>query len=155
MCTSLEQIAARDLVNLLLADAPPLKSTTELAHDAVAYTNGDFLFDGSMEGDFDKAFPVYADFAKAVQETGTVDKSPTPHLRHPLIIKTHLIAENPKLAQERIGKQLNLGVSGIVFVGVESADEVKAGLAVAMRFKFGQRAACVLTMSATRQHFGE
>ncbi len=38
------------------------------------------------------------------------------------------------LAQERIGKQLNLGVATIVFVSVESADEVKAGLA-AMRFK--------------------
>jgi 4-hydroxy-2-oxoheptanedioate aldolase len=116
------------------ADAPPPKSTTELAHDALAYTNGDFLFDGSMEGDFDRAFPIYAEFVKAIQATGDVEKSPTPHLHHPLIIKTHLIAENPKLAQERIGKQLNLGVSGIMFVGVESADEVKAGLA-AMRFK--------------------
>jgi 4-hydroxy-2-oxoheptanedioate aldolase len=44
------------------------------------------------------------------------------------------IAPDPQLASERIGRQLNLGVSGIVFVGVESADEVKAGLA-AMRFK--------------------
>src|SRR5262249_24934498 len=52
----------------------------------------------------------------------------------PLIIKTHKIAEDPKLAAERIGRQLNLGVSGIMFPEVESADEVKAGLA-AMRFK--------------------
>ncbi len=37
-------------------------------------------------------------------------------------------------AAANIGKQLNLGVTGIMFVGVESADEVKAGLA-AMRFK--------------------
>ncbi|HEY7567363.1 MAG TPA: aldolase/citrate lyase family protein, partial [Gemmatimonadaceae bacterium] len=37
-------------------------------------------------------------------------------------------------ATDRISRQLNLGVSGIVFVTVESADEVKAGLA-AMRFK--------------------
>jgi 2-keto-3-deoxy-L-rhamnonate aldolase RhmA len=38
------------------------------------------------------------------------------------------------LAAARIAKQLNLGASGIVFVTVESADEVRAGLA-AMRFK--------------------
>jgi 4-hydroxy-2-oxoheptanedioate aldolase len=37
-------------------------------------------------------------------------------------------------AAANIGKQLNLGVTGIMFVSVESADEVKAGLA-AMRFK--------------------
>jgi 4-hydroxy-2-oxoheptanedioate aldolase len=45
-----------------------------------------------------------------------------------------LIAEDPKLAAERIAKQLSLGVSTITFVGVESAEEVKIGLA-AMRFK--------------------
>jgi 4-hydroxy-2-oxoheptanedioate aldolase len=116
------------------ADAPPPKSTAQLAQDALAYTNGDFLFDGSMEGDFDRAFPTFADFAKSVHDAGAVATSPSAHLHHPLIVKTHLIAENPKLAQERIGKQLNLGVSGIMFVGVESADEVKTGLA-AMRFK--------------------
>src|SRR6185436_19372787 len=44
------------------------------------------------------------------------------------------IAPDPAKAAERIGRQLNLGVSGVVFVGVESADEVKAGLD-AMRFK--------------------
>jgi len=116
------------------ADAPPPKSTAQLAQDALAYTNGDFLFDGSMEGDFDRAYPTFADFAKSIQDAGAVATSPAAHLHHPLIVKTHLIAENPKLAQERIGKQLNLGVSGIMFVGVESADEVKTGLA-AMRFK--------------------
>ena len=39
----------------------------------------------------------------------------------------HEIAPDPAKAAEDIGKQLNLGVSGIMFVGVESADEVKAG----------------------------
>ena len=55
-------------------------------------------------------------------------------MHHPLFVKTHEIAEDTTLAKQRIAKQLNLGVSGIVFVGVESADEVKTGLA-AMRFK--------------------
>ena len=44
------------------------------------------------------------------------------------------IAPDPAKAVDAIGKQLNLGVSGIMFVSAESADEVKAGLA-AMRFK--------------------
>ena len=65
---------------------------------------------------------------------GFVEKSPSLRIHHPVFVKTHKIAENPTLAAERIGRQLNLGVSGIVFVGVESADEVKTGLA-AMRFK--------------------
>jgi 4-hydroxy-2-oxoheptanedioate aldolase len=55
-------------------------------------------------------------------------------LSHPLIVKTPEIAPDAKLAGERIAKQLNTGASGVVFVSVESADEVKTGLA-AMRFK--------------------
>jgi 4-hydroxy-2-oxoheptanedioate aldolase len=69
-----------------------------------------------------------------MKEAGTLEKASTPRLHHPMMVKTHEIAENPTLAGERIAKQLNNGVSGIVFVGVESADEVKTGLA-AMRFK--------------------
>src|SRR5262249_20822068 len=53
--------------------------------------------------------------------------------KHPLIVKTHKISEDPRLAAERIGRQLNLGVTTIMFVETESAEEVKAGLA-AMRF---------------------
>jgi thiol:disulfide interchange protein DsbG len=50
------------------------------------------------------------------------------------VVKTHEIAEDPAKAAVNIGRQLNLGVTGVMFVGVESAEEVKAGLA-AMRFK--------------------
>jgi 2-keto-3-deoxy-L-rhamnonate aldolase RhmA len=115
-------------------DSQPRKTATELARSAVAYTQGDYVFDGSMEGDFDRAFPSFAEFTKSMSDAGVLQKSPSPRLSHPLIVKTHRIASDPRLAAERIGRQLNLGVSGIVFVGVESADEVKAGLA-AMRFK--------------------
>jgi 4-hydroxy-2-oxoheptanedioate aldolase len=119
------------------ADAPPPpapKTPAQLAADALAYKNADFLFDGSMEGDFDRAFPTFAQFMQGAADAGgLVDKTPSLHLTHPVIIKTHKIAEDPKLAAERIGRQLNLGVSGIMFPEVESADEVKAGLA-AMRF---------------------
>lgn len=116
------------------ADAPPPKTAAQLAQDALAYNGGDFLFDGSMEGNFDAAFPAFAEFMKGLADNGFAQRSPSPRLPHAMFVKTHLIAENPTLAAERIGRQLNEGVSGIMFVGVESADEVRTGLA-AMRFK--------------------
>ncbi len=115
-------------------DSQPAKTPAQLAQAALAYTSSDYVFDGSMEGDFDRAFAAFAEFAKATGDAGALQKTPALRLHHPLIVKTHLIAPDPTLAAERIGRQLNLGVSGIVLVGVESADEVKTGLA-AMRFK--------------------
>ena len=116
------------------ADAPPPKTPAQLAQDALAYKAADYVFDGSMEGNFDAAFPAFAEFMKGMADNGFVQKSPSLRIHHPVFVKTHEIAENPTLAAERIGRQLNEGASGIVFVGVESADEVKTGLA-AMRFK--------------------
>ena len=69
-----------------------------------------------------------------MSEAGVLAKAPVLRLTHPLVVKMNEIAPDPVKAGERIGRQLNLGVSGLVFVDVESADEVKAGLA-AMRFK--------------------
>jgi 4-hydroxy-2-oxoheptanedioate aldolase len=65
---------------------------------------------------------------------GALQTTPVRRLRHPLVVKTPEIAPDPALAAERIRRQLDLGTSGIVFVGVESADEVRTGLA-AMRFR--------------------
>ena len=115
-------------------NAEAQKTPAQLAQEALTYTSGDFLFDGSMEGDFDRALPTFIEFMTAMKEAGTREKASTARLHHPMMVKTHEIAENPALAAERIAKQLNNGVSGIVFVGVESAEEVKTGLA-AMRFK--------------------
>ena len=115
------------------APATPDKPPAELAKEAVDNKASDFIFDGSMEGDFDRAFPPYSELIKGMGTAGILIKTPTPHLSHAIVVKTHEIAPDPKLAAERIGKQLNLGVTGIMFVGVESANEVKAGLA-AMRF---------------------
>ena len=112
----------------------PPKTPLELAKDAVANKSTDYIFDGTMEGDFEGAYPVFADFVKAMGEAGVRAKTPVLRLTHPLIVKMNEIAPDPAKAAERIGRQLNLGASGVVFVGVESADEVKAGL-VAMRFK--------------------
>lgn len=109
---------------------PPPKTPAELAKDAVAFTLSDYLFDGGMEGNFDAGFASFSEYMKGMAAAVPAGQ----RLRFPFMVKTHRIAEDPALAAVRIGRQLNLGVAGIVFVGVESADEVKAGLA-AMRFK--------------------
>ncbi len=115
-------------------DTVKQKTPSELAKDALGYTAADYIFDGSMEGDFDRALPAFADFAKGMAAGGMVTRGPNARLHHPLNVKMHEIAPDPARAAANIAKQLDLGVSGVVFVGVESPEEVKAGLA-AMRFK--------------------
>lgn len=110
------------------------KTPAQLAQEALSYQLADFLFDGSMEGNFDRALLVFAEFVEGMTGGSALAKGSVPRLHHPLIVKMHEIAPDPVKAAEHISQQLNLGVSGIVFVGVESADEVKTGLA-AMRFK--------------------
>lgn len=116
------------------ATATPAKTPAALALEALGNKTGDYVFDGSMEGNYDGAFPVFVEFMKGLKEAGTVEKSPFLRLHHPVMVKTPEIAPDVAKATDRISHQLNLGVSGVVFVTVESADEVKAGLA-AMRFK--------------------
>jgi 4-hydroxy-2-oxoheptanedioate aldolase len=116
------------------ADTVRQKTPAELAKDASGYGAADFIFDGSMEGDYDRAYPAFAEFAKGMAEGGMVAKGPDARFHHPLVVKMHEIAPDPAKAAEHIGKQLDLGVSAVVFVGVESPEEVKTGLA-AMRFK--------------------
>lgn len=111
--------------------APPvLKTPAELAKDALAYGKSDFLFDGSMEGGVDRGIPAFTELVKGISEAAPPDV----RWHHPLSVKTPEIAPDPAKAIDNISRQLNLGVSTVVFVGVESADEVKQGLA-AMRFK--------------------
>jgi 4-hydroxy-2-oxoheptanedioate aldolase len=118
-----------------VAPAPPQKTPADLAKDAVAYKMADYIFDGSMESPrgFDRAFENFDAFAQGMGQAGFRATSPA-RITHPLFLKTPIIAADTALAAQRIAKQLNAGASGIVFVGVESADEVKRGLAM-MRFK--------------------
>jgi 2-keto-3-deoxy-L-rhamnonate aldolase RhmA len=120
------------------AGAPPPepvapKTQGELAKEALAYAPADFLFNGSMEGGLERALPAYAEFVKATADAGALTRTPFPRFAHPLIVKTPKIAPDTSKAVENISRELNLGVSGIMFVETESADEVRAGLA-AMRF---------------------
>lgn len=116
------------------AAQPAMKTAAQLAADALAYPNADLIFDGSMEGNFDRGYATFSEFAKGMSDGGVLQKQPFARLRQPLFVKMTKIGDDHALAIERISKQLNLGVAGIVFVDVESAAELKAGLA-AMRFK--------------------
>lgn len=109
------------------------KTPAQLAADALGYAGADYVFDGSMEGDFDRAFPAFGEFVQGMV-AGSAAATGAPVRRHPLIVKMHEIAPDPAKAAAHIAQQLALGVSGVVFVKVESPDEVRAGLA-AMRFR--------------------
>jgi len=113
---------------------PPdsVKSPAQLAQDALANATADYIFDGGMEGNFDAGYATFTEFVKGIAAAGPVATKGRFH--HPLVVKTPEIAPDTIKAAEHIAKQLNLGVSTIVFVGVESANEVKQGLAM-MRFK--------------------
>jgi 2-keto-3-deoxy-L-rhamnonate aldolase RhmA len=112
----------------------PQKSPLELAQETVAYKSSDFVFNGTTEYHFEQTFPEFAIFAGALKEAGPLSAKPFAHLAHPMVAKIPLIAAEPTRYVERIGQELNAGVSGVMFVGVESAAEVKQGLD-AMRFK--------------------
>ena len=111
-----------------------MKSPAEWAKEALAYRNADFLFNGSFEGGVDRAIGPYTEFVKGTADAGALMLMPVPRFPHPLIVKTPKIAPDFAKAVDNISRELNLGVSGVMFVETESADEVRQGIA-AMRFK--------------------
>src|SRR5262249_28138706 len=94
----------------------------------------DFLFNGSMEGGLDGQMPAFTEFVKGMAQAGALVQKPSLLLTHPPMLKIPKISTDPVNAIENISRQLNLGVSGNVFVETESAEEIRQGLA-AMRFK--------------------
>jgi 4-hydroxy-2-oxoheptanedioate aldolase len=112
------------------APAAPQKTPAELAKDALGYAPADYIFDGSMEGNFERGYTSFSEFVKGYMDAA----KPAERMKHPLVVKMHRIAPDPALAAANIAKQLNLGVASIVLVDVKSADEVKTAVS-AMRFK--------------------
>lgn len=108
----------------------PERTPAQLAEAALSNATADFLFDGSMEGNYERGLSSYSAFAAAMAKAA----GPSGVLRRPLVVKTPEIAPDGQLAARRIAEQLDLGTAGVVFVSVESAAEVRAGLA-AMRFR--------------------
>lgn len=113
--------------------ADSVKSPAQLAREALGASTSDYVFDGTMEGNFDAGFATFAPFAEGIFAAGMLEAGTPKRLKAPLFVKTPGIAADVPLAQQRIITQLEQGVSGIVFVDVESASELEAGIA-AMRF---------------------
>lgn len=113
---------------------PPQKTPVELAKDALAHPEADYLFNGSMEGGVDRGLPAFTTFADAMVEAGGLTTTPFPHLKAPFAVKTPIVATDPAKAVENIGRQLNAGVTTIIMTGVETVDEVNTAIS-AMRFK--------------------
>jgi 2-keto-3-deoxy-L-rhamnonate aldolase RhmA len=109
------------------APPQPLKSPTERATETLSYASSDYVFDGSMEGGVDRGLPAFTDFATALQAEGA--RAAT----HPLVVKMAKITDAEQAARD-VSLQLDAGVSGIMFVEVETAEEARAGLA-AMRYE--------------------
>lgn len=107
-------------------DPGPVKTAQQLAGETTAYERGDFVFVGSMEGGVERALPAFAEFMSAMRDAGSTAET------HPLVVKMQKISNDPD-SVAHIGQQLNAGVSAIVFVGVESVEELRLGLD-AMRF---------------------
>jgi 2-keto-3-deoxy-L-rhamnonate aldolase RhmA len=123
------------------APAAPQKTAAELAAEAVAYKQTDYIFDGSMEGGLARALPAFTEFVNAMQAAGALSRSPL-RLTHPIIVKTPELTE-PTIHAD-IATQLNLGLSGLMLPTAESAAQVQKAIA-AMRFaaKGGTRPANV------------
>jgi 2-keto-3-deoxy-L-rhamnonate aldolase RhmA len=116
------------------AAAANAKTQAEYAKDALAMKSSDFVFNGSMEGGLDRAWPAFVEFMKGMSAANALAKTPYRRFTHPMIAKIPKIADGPAKAIENISRELNEGLSGVMFVETESAEEVRQGLA-AMRFK--------------------
>ena len=119
--------------------APPPKTPLELAKEAIAHPEADYFFLGSMERGVDNALPAFTTMMDAIVEAGGIATTPGKRLLVPLNVKTPNISNaerpaDPAVYIPNISKQLNAGVTSISFVEVDSAEELKQGIA-AMRFK--------------------
>src|SRR5262249_45719444 len=100
----------------------------------LAYEHADFLFNGSAENGIDRAMPAIVDFVKGMDDAVGAKKPSAFGVTRPLILKIPKIDPDRAKAVENVGRELNAGAAGIMFVETESAEEVRQGLA-AMRFK--------------------
>ena len=112
----------------------PERPAIDLAKDALAYGHADFLFNGSAENGIDRAMPAITDFVSAMDTAAGAARPPFFGVTRPLVLKIPKIDPDRVQAAANIGRELNAGAAGVMFVETESADEVRAGIA-AMRFK--------------------
>jgi 4-hydroxy-2-oxoheptanedioate aldolase len=118
-------------------DTPP-KTPVDLAKDAIAHPEADYFFNGSMERGVDGPLPGFITMMDAIVEAGGIASKPYPHLLVPVNVKTPNISRpdqpaDPAKYVTNISRQLNAGVTTISFVEVDTAEELRQGIA-AMRF---------------------
>lgn len=106
---------------------PPVKSAAERAQETLAYGSSDYVFDGSMERGVAEGLPAFTEFAQALQAQGASTTT------NPLVVKMAKI-ENAEQTTRDVAQQLDAGVSTVMFVEVESAEEARMGLN-AMRYE--------------------
>ena len=104
----------------------PAKSPSDRAGEVLGFGTSDYVFDGSMEGGVERGLPSFLELRNAMQAAGADASS------HPFVVKMAKL-ESEEQAVHEVGLQLDAGVSGIMFVEVESAEEVRWGLR-AMRY---------------------
>jgi 2-keto-3-deoxy-L-rhamnonate aldolase RhmA len=105
------------------ASPAPQPSLTDAAIQTVAYRLSDFAYDNYSSANADR----FRGYIGAMLAAGGSARE------HAFISKVPIIHTDPTVATARIVEQLNAGHSGVMLQEVESADEVRAGLA-AMRF---------------------
>ena len=103
--------------------AAPLPSLVDAARETMAYRFSDFAYDNYASANADR----FLGYMGAMLAAGGSARE------HAFISKVPIIHTDPAVATARIVEQLNAGHVGVMLQEVESADEVRAGLA-AMRF---------------------
>jgi 4-hydroxy-2-oxoheptanedioate aldolase len=120
------------------APQPPPKTPLELAKDAIAHPEADFFFTASMERNIDGGSAAMIELQNALAAVGNVRRTPSPRLLFPITSKAPNISRpgtpaDPANYVTNISRQLNAGVSSVAFVEVDTAEELRLGIA-AMRF---------------------
>lgn len=114
----------------------PVRTPAELAQDAIAHQEADWFFTSAMERSPDVGEPMLAAFQDALAAAGPVGGSPR-RLLAPINSKAPNITR-PGEAQPSdyiniLSRQLNVGISSISFVEVDTAEELRMGIN-ALRF---------------------
>jgi 2-keto-3-deoxy-L-rhamnonate aldolase RhmA len=107
------------------AEPAAAPSLAEAARQTVTYTDGDYAYNSFGGGASGERFLGYV--AALIQAGGSVRE-------HPFLSKVPIWHEDPAAASARTVEQLNAGHAGIIMQHVESAEEVRQGIA-AMRFR--------------------
>ena len=118
---------------------PPPKTPAELAADAIAHPEADYFFTAMMERNIDGGSATMVALQDALAAAGPLTTTGQRRLRMPVTSKAPNISSaempaDPTKYVTNISRQLNVGVSTIAFVEVDSAEELRQGIA-AMRFK--------------------